>query len=227
MDSYPVTVLANSVHRHDQSIDLGIYDSDNSGTSLRLDWNEAGLRHDGSTSVAVFIEEHSLTVLVVHLAKRWHKYHLSDVAGKCTDQWVGHRWYHTTRLRKSDVGRCFREFHEDYHDPFNGNREFPNRRIGRGGAQNWPPRSPDLNPLDYRVWGYMKTMAYAHKVSTTEELLQRILSAARSINNTAVLRKFTSSLVTRVRKCIQTDGGHLEKFAWVFNGESVTVYLTT
>ena len=26
------------------------------------------------------------------------------------------------------------------------NHNFPNRWIGHGGAQNWPPRSPDLNP---------------------------------------------------------------------------------
>jgi hypothetical protein len=31
--------------------------------------------------------------------------------------------------------------------------KFPNRWIGRGGTQNWPPRSLDLNPLDYHVWG--------------------------------------------------------------------------
>jgi phosphosulfolactate synthase (CoM biosynthesis protein A) len=43
-----------------------------------------------------------------------------------------------------------------------------------------------------------------HKVNMREELPQRILSAA-------VLRKFTSSLVTRVRKCIQADGGHFEQ----------------
>ena len=51
--------------------------------------------------------------------------------------------------------------------------------------------------------------------------------AARNINNTAVLRKVTISLVTRVRKCIQADGGHLEQFARVLNGQSVTVHLTT
>jgi len=92
-------------------------------------------------------------------------------------------------------------------------RNFPNRWIGHGGTQNWPPRSPVLNPLDYHVWGYMKAMVYAHKVNTREELLQRILSTARSINNAAVLRKITSSLVTRVRKCIQADGGRFEQFA--------------
>jgi hypothetical protein len=54
----------------------------------------------------------------------------------------------------------------------------------------------DLNPLDYQVSGYIKAMVYAHKVNTREELLQRILRAARSTNNAAVLRKGTSSLVT-------------------------------
>ena len=73
----------------------------------------------------------------------------------------------------------------------------------------------------------MKAMVYANKVNTTEELLQRILSAAKSINNATVLRKFTSSVVTRVRKCIQADGEHFEQFAGVLNGESVTVHLTT
>jgi len=37
----------------------------------------------------------------------------------------------------------------------------------------------------------MKAMVYAHKVNTREELLQRIPSAARSINNAAVLVKLT------------------------------------
>jgi len=53
-------------------------------------------------------------------------------------------------------------------------------------------------------------MVYAHEVNTREELLQLTLSAARSIKNAAVLRKVTSSLVTRVRKVIQADGRHFE-----------------
>ena len=81
----PVTVVANSVHRHDQLIDLGIYDSD---TALRPDWNEVALRQAGNTSVVVFVQAHSLRALAVYLTKSWRKYHLSDVAGKCTDQSV-------------------------------------------------------------------------------------------------------------------------------------------
>jgi hypothetical protein len=77
-----VTVVANSVYRHDQSIDLGVYDLD---TAWRPDWNEEALLHASSTSVVVFVEEYSIRALAVQLAERWRKYHLSDVAEKCTD----------------------------------------------------------------------------------------------------------------------------------------------
>jgi hypothetical protein len=59
----------------------------------------------------------------------------------------------------------------------------------------------------------MKAMVCAHEVNMKEELLQGMLSAARSIYSAAVLRKVTSSLVTRVKKCIQADGGHFEQLA--------------
>ena len=56
----------------------------------------------------------------------------------------------------------------------------------------------------------MKAMVYDQKINTRDELVYRILSAARSINNAAVLRMVTSSLVTRVRKCMEADRGHFE-----------------
>ncbi|KAJ4440477.1 hypothetical protein ANN_08618 [Periplaneta americana] len=35
-------------------------------------------------------------------------------------------------------------------------RRFPDRWIDRGGPIAWPPRSPDLNPLDFYLWGSFK-----------------------------------------------------------------------
>ncbi|KAJ4444692.1 hypothetical protein ANN_06489 [Periplaneta americana] len=35
-------------------------------------------------------------------------------------------------------------------------RRFPDRWLGRGGPIAWPPRSPDLNPLDFYLWGHLK-----------------------------------------------------------------------
>ena len=87
------------------------------------------------------------------------------------------------------------------------------RCIGRGGAQNWPPQSPDLNLLNYQMRGHTKAVVYAHKLNTREEQKQLVLSGARSINNAEVLCKVTNSKVTRVRKCIQTGRGHFEQFA--------------
>jgi hypothetical protein len=37
---------------------------------------------------------------------------------------------------------------------------YPNRWIGRGGLRHWPALSPDLNPLDFFLWGYVKNVVY-------------------------------------------------------------------
>jgi len=40
------------------------------------------------------------------------------------------------------------------------NDTFPNRWIGHGSTINWPPRSPNLTPLDFCLWGLMKNEVY-------------------------------------------------------------------
>ncbi|GFU78049.1 putative DD41D transposase [Trichonephila clavipes] len=37
---------------------------------------------------------------------------------------------------------------------------FGDRLISRFGPVNWPPRSCDLTPLDYFLWGYVKSLVY-------------------------------------------------------------------
>lgn len=91
------------------------------------------------------------------------------------------------------------------------NQEFPERWIGRGGPQAWPARSPDLTPLDFYLWGHMKTLVYATKVNSREELLQRVHATAESIkNNPDELKRATQSVLERARKCIQAGGTHFE-----------------
>ncbi|GFS82100.1 transposable element Tc3 transposase [Trichonephila clavipes] len=38
---------------------------------------------------------------------------------------------------------------------------FGDRLISRFGPVSWPPRSCDLTPLDYFLWGYVKSLVYA------------------------------------------------------------------
>jgi len=44
------------------------------------------------------------------------------------------------------------------------NERFPDAWIGRGGPIPWPPRCPDLSPLDFFLWGYIKNIVYAEKI---------------------------------------------------------------
>ena len=50
------------------------------------------------------------------------------------------------------------------------NERFPDAWIGRVGPILWPPRSPDLSPLDFFLWGYIKNIVYAEKVRNIQHL---------------------------------------------------------
>jgi len=91
------------------------------------------------------------------------------------------------------------------------NCRFPGRWIGRGGPHHWPARSPDLSPLDYCVWGWMKELVYSVKVGTREELLRRILDAADHISRSPLkLQSATRAVHNRATSCVAVGGGIFE-----------------
>jgi hypothetical protein len=49
-------------------------------------------------------------------------------------------------------------------------REMAGRWIRRGGPIAWPPRSPDLTPLDFILWGYLKNTVYQVKTNDLQHL---------------------------------------------------------
>ncbi|GFU59896.1 uncharacterized protein TNCV_4726591 [Trichonephila clavipes] len=51
---------------------------------------------------------------------------------------------------------------------------FGDHLISRFGPVNWPPRSCDLTPLDYFLWGYVKSWVYADKPKTLDHLEDNI-----------------------------------------------------
>jgi len=92
------------------------------------------------------------------------------------------------------------------------NESFPNRWLGRGGPIPWPTRSPYLTPLDYYLWGHMKTLVYKTKVDSRAALRCRIFAAADHIrNHPHNISSATESLLIRVENCIATGGGHFEQ----------------
>jgi len=43
------------------------------------------------------------------------------------------------------------------------------------GPDLWPPNSPDLNPVDYKIWGVVQQRVYKCCVSNVDELKQRLV----------------------------------------------------
>lgn len=89
---------------------------------------------------------------------------------------------------------------------------FPNRWIGRNGPVAWPARSPDLTPLDFFFWGAMKDRVYATPVESELDLIGRIVVAAGDI--AVIPNVFDSvrrSLLRRLEKCVEVNGGHFEQ----------------
>ena len=70
---------------------------------------------------------------------------------------------------------------------------------------------PDLTPLDFCLWGLMKSEVYRRKVDTRDELLVSILDVIACIKERQdALRRITRHVFTRVAKCIDVDGGIFE-----------------
>jgi hypothetical protein len=75
------------------------------------------------------------------------------------------------------------------------------------------PQSAALSPLDFFMWGCMKSRVYLNgKPNTREQLMQRINETAVSIRNELVrkhwMQSFEVSLVVYVQACV----GHFEQY---------------
>ncbi|GFS50714.1 putative DD41D transposase [Trichonephila clavipes] len=74
---------------------------------------------------------------------------------------------------------------------------FGDRLISRFRHVNWPPRSCDLTPLDYFLWGYVKSLVYADKPQTLDHLednIRRVIADIRPQMLEKVIENWTSRL---------------------------------
>lgn len=76
-------------------------------------------------------------------------------------------------------------------------------------SAEWPPYSPDLNPLDYSVWSVLEAKACAKPHNSLEEL-KRSLQAAWDELDVEMLRAIVDNFPKRLRACIRAKGGHFE-----------------
>jgi DNA-binding transcriptional regulator YhcF (GntR family) len=73
----------------------------------------------------------------------------------------------------------------------------------------WPPNSPDLNPLDYSVWSILEEKACA-KPHPNVESLKRALKKAWNEITLETLIKIVDNFPKRLKACMDAKGGHFE-----------------
>lgn len=87
---------------------------------------------------------------------------------------------------------------------------FQGRWIGRGSPNMpWPPRSPDLTPCDFFLWGFVKSQVYRSRPNDIEDLKSRIIAAFEGLT-ARTLRKVMVAYRTRLQSVIDNDGSHIE-----------------
>ena len=58
---------------------------------------------------------------------------------------------------------------------------------------DWPPHSPDLNPLDYSIWSSLGNKVYKVKIQSVEHLCQRLGKAWDEISQDETSRSIAGS----------------------------------
>lgn len=73
----------------------------------------------------------------------------------------------------------------------------------------WPPYSPDLNPLDFSIWGVLKLKVNRHKPKTIIELESAIQHEVSKLDQQFIKNIF-SNMVKRIESLKLAHGGHIE-----------------
>ena len=73
----------------------------------------------------------------------------------------------------------------------------------------WPPNSPDLNPVDYKVWSVLQERVYRSPIRDVQHLKMRLVEEWSQFSQNIVDAAVRQWRV-RLRACVKADGGHFE-----------------
>ena len=86
---------------------------------------------------------------------------------------------------------------------------FGDRVISRKTSHPWPPHSPDLTPLDFFLWGYLKSKVYQGDPQNLTELKRAIKKEVRGISR-ETCAKVLREVGKRAQLCHSRKGGLFE-----------------
>lgn len=86
---------------------------------------------------------------------------------------------------------------------------FHDRWISTRGPVLWPPRSPDLTPLDFYFWGFLKNEIYKNRYENTNDLQESISNIINNIDGRTILIA-VRMVYKRAQKCVEENGNVFE-----------------
>lgn len=86
---------------------------------------------------------------------------------------------------------------------------FPGHWIGRRGSIEWPARSPDLTPMDFFLWGHLKSVVYRTPPQSIDDLRNRIIEECRNLTP-QVFENVRNAFENRLYYCLNVNGEHFE-----------------
>ena len=91
-------------------------------------------------------------------------------------------------------------------------QNFGKNIISRKCEFSWPPYSPDLNPLDFFLWGHLKTLVYKDPTPTTvDELKKKIRDEIRKLNrNKEMFAAVYENFLVRIQQLYSKNGDYME-----------------
>jgi hypothetical protein len=76
--------------------------------------------------------------------------------------------------------------------------------------ENWPPNSPDLNPVDYSIWGSLQQLVYREKIRDVMHLKEVITRCWNELSQN-LMDSAIDQWSKRINLVIQERGGHFEQ----------------
>jgi DNA-binding Lrp family transcriptional regulator len=73
----------------------------------------------------------------------------------------------------------------------------------------WPPNSPDLNPVDYKIWGLLQERVYQTRIHDVAHLKERLVEEWAHFDQ-SIIDGAVNQWRKRLRACVRAEGGHFE-----------------
>ena len=88
-------------------------------------------------------------------------------------------------------------------------QNFSNRWVGQDDPIPWLPRCPEITPLDFFLWGYLKDIIHRRKFTDIADLKTRITEAFATVTN-VMLQFIYQEIDYRLNVLQATRGAHVE-----------------